>query len=187
MIAVFCAPICAPFPPQPTLMLAPITACVECPVLISSTATRRAWLIGMAKPNPMLPPWVPVSGFSPSVSIAASTPMTSPFAFTSGPPELPGLMGASVWMASKNTWGATPDDCPGCTGRSTALTMPLVTVSARPSGEPTAMTGSPTATPVELPSVRAGNRPTPSALMIAMSAYGSRPTSLPGADRPLLK
>jgi len=27
-------------------------------------------------------------------------PMTSPREFSSGPPELPGLMAASVWMAS---------------------------------------------------------------------------------------
>jgi len=25
-------------------------------------------------------------------------PMTSPWMFTSGPPELPGLIGASVWI-----------------------------------------------------------------------------------------
>ena len=89
--------------------------------------------------------------------MAASTPMTWPCALTSGPPELPGLIGASVWMASKNTCGVVPAVWPGWTGRSTALTMPLVTVSARPSGEPMAMTGSPTATEVSYPaSGRAG-------------------------------
>ena len=100
----------------------------------------------------MLPPWVPVIGSSPSVSMAASIPMTWPRAFTSGPPELPGLIGASVWIASKKTCGVVPLAAPGCTGRFTALTIPLVTVSASPSGEPIATTGSPTATPAELPS-----------------------------------
>ena len=47
--------------------------------------------IGMAKPMPTLPP--------DSLSICAFTPMTSPFAFRSGPPEFPWLMAASVWMA----------------------------------------------------------------------------------------
>ncbi|MNC98753.1 hypothetical protein D3C83_168110 [compost metagenome] len=47
----------------------------------------------IAKPTPMLPllPWV---------AIALLMPMTSPFMLTSAPPELPGLIGASVWMAS---------------------------------------------------------------------------------------
>ena len=51
----------------------------------------------------MLPPWVPAMGSLPSVSMAAFRPMTWPRALTSGPPELPGLIGASVWIASKKT------------------------------------------------------------------------------------
>jgi hypothetical protein len=31
------------------------------------------------------------------------TPITSPIAFTSGPPELPGLIAASVWIMSRYT------------------------------------------------------------------------------------
>jgi len=45
--------------------------------------------MGMA--NPM--PWP--DGFT-----AALIPMTAPRASSSGPPELPGLMAASVWMKS---------------------------------------------------------------------------------------
>ena len=41
---------------------------------------------------------------------------------------------------------------PAVTGRFLALTMPLVTVPDRPSGEPIAITGSPTTTLSELPS-----------------------------------
>ena len=49
-------------------------------------------LEGMAKPMPSLPP--------DSLSICALTPTTSPAPFRSGPPELPWLIAASVWMES---------------------------------------------------------------------------------------
>jgi hypothetical protein len=51
--------------------------------------TILAMLIGMAKPNP----W-------PLATMAVLTPTTSPFKLKSGPPELPGLIEASVWMKS---------------------------------------------------------------------------------------
>ncbi len=47
----------------------------------------RAMSIGMAKPMPLL-----------SVAMAVLMPTIAPFASSSGPPELPGLMAASVWM-----------------------------------------------------------------------------------------
>ena len=50
--------------------------------------------IGTAKPMPTLPP-PPVP-----VSIWELMPMTRPAASISGPPELPGLIAASVWMTS---------------------------------------------------------------------------------------
>ena len=46
--------------------------------------------MGIAKPSPSLPP--------PREMIDALMPMTSPDALTSGPPELPGLIDASVWI-----------------------------------------------------------------------------------------
>ena len=47
-------------------------------------------LMGIAKPMPIEPPlWE---------KIAVLMPMTSPRRFKSGPPELPGLIEASVWM-----------------------------------------------------------------------------------------
>jgi hypothetical protein len=52
-------------------------------------AARRA---GTAKPMPMFPPE--------GEKIAVLTPTTSPEVPNSGPPELPGLIGASVWMKS---------------------------------------------------------------------------------------
>jgi hypothetical protein len=92
--------ICAPLPAKLELTTAPSTECAARPVRISWPATRRASLIGMANPRPMLPPSPPVSGSPPSVSMAALIPITWAWAFTSGPPELPGLIGASVWIAS---------------------------------------------------------------------------------------
>ena len=47
-------------------------------------------LDGMAKPMPSLPP--------DSLLICVLTPTTRPAAFRSGPPELPWLMAASVWI-----------------------------------------------------------------------------------------
>ena len=47
-------------------------------------------LIGTAK---LIPADCPTS-----LRIAVFMPMTSPREFKSGPPELPGLMAASVWM-----------------------------------------------------------------------------------------
>src|SRR5579859_4621719 len=64
-------------------------------------------------------------------------PMTSLFILTSGPPELPGLMAASVCM---NDWNWRP---PGRL-RPLAETMPAVTVASRSNGLPMASTQSPT-------------------------------------------
>ena len=61
--------------------------------------------------------------------------MTSPAALTSGPPELPGLIAASVWIALMNAWSSGLRS-PAETGRLSALTMPVVTVPASPSGAP---------------------------------------------------
>jgi hypothetical protein len=47
----------------------------------------------MAKPSPSLPPLREM--------IEALIPMTSPSALTSAPPELPGLIAASVWIIPK--------------------------------------------------------------------------------------
>jgi hypothetical protein len=64
---------------------------------------------------------------------------TSPRSLTKAPPELPGLSGASVWMASiAAVWSAESEAVDS--GRSKALMMPAVTVPSRPSGEPTATT-----------------------------------------------
>ena len=55
--------------------------------------TALTMFTGMAKPMPILPP------FS-EARIAELMPISSPCTFTSAPPELPGLIDASVWMKS---------------------------------------------------------------------------------------
>ena len=62
------------------------------PNLISWSMTLRAMFTGMAKPMPMLPPL--------RDRIAVLMPISSPRRLTSAPPELPGLIEASVWMKS---------------------------------------------------------------------------------------
>ena len=51
-----------------------------------------AVLTGTAKPMPTFPPPLP------PVAICELIPITRPVASISGPPELPGLIAASVWM-----------------------------------------------------------------------------------------
>ena len=60
-------------------------------------------------------------------------PTTSPFMSTSGPPLLPGLIAASVWMAGYVVLLPSASE-PTFTGRFSALTMPLVTVDSSPNG-----------------------------------------------------
>ena len=56
----------------------------------SWSITATAVLDGTAKPMPIEPPE--------GEMIAVLTPITSPSRLNSGPPELPRLMAASVWM-----------------------------------------------------------------------------------------
>ena len=57
-----------------------------------------------------------------AMTTAVFTPMTDPLVVTSGPPELPGLSAASVWMMSSIN---RPDRAR--IDRPTALTTPVVT------------------------------------------------------------
>src|SRR3954463_4536211 len=68
--------------------------------------------------------------------IAEFTPTTLPCESNRGPPELPRLIGASVWM--KSSYG------PALMLRLRAETMPAVTVEPMPNGSPIAITQSPT-------------------------------------------
>src|SRR5918911_351404 len=71
--------------------------------------------------------------------MAVFMPMTFPSMFSSGPPELPGLIEASVWMKSVNVRPASFDG----TERPSAETTPVVTEPLSPNGLPTATTFSP--------------------------------------------
>src|SRR5437773_2214048 len=93
----------------------------------------------------------------------------------SGPPLLPGLMDASVWM--KSSYGPSPITRP------VALTMPVVTVCSSPNGLPIAITGSPTSSRAESPSGITGS-PVASTFRRAMSVLGSRPRTLAENSRP---
>ena len=159
----------------------PMTAWVAWPVSTSSVARRRAWLIGIANPRPIEPASWPVPPVT--LAIAVLTPITRPWSSTSGPPELPGLIAASVWIASRTLLWPEPEP-PACTGRWSALMMPVVTVPESPSGEPTAMTVWPCASSSELPRLAARRLVTPLARTTAMSAAGAVPTIWTGAARP---
>src|SRR6478609_1346774 len=168
------APAASPVCASPTWM--PSRACVGVsPEAIWSTIGITSSM-GIAKPRPIEPDadWPPSGDCDAAVRIEELMPITAPVRSTSGPPELPGLMAASVWMAGyvvELPWSSEPT----LTGRSRALTMPLVTVASRPNGDPMATTLSPTPRLADLPIVAGVRSETPSALMTAVSVSGSVP------------
>src|SRR5438105_15663888 len=114
----------------------PLPVLVTVPFFRESTSgmTRS---IGMAKA--ML--W-------PLLETAVLMPITWPLASASGPPELPGLMAASVWIRPVSRSPLV------CSDRLSPEMMPVVTdgqPGARPRALPTATTGSPTWRPEDLP------------------------------------
>ena len=62
-----------------------------------ASAEARTICEGMAKPAPANDPLFEM--------MKVLMPISSPREFTSGPPELPGLMAASVWMKSPGLRG----------------------------------------------------------------------------------
>ena len=138
------------------------------PRATSSPTTPRTRSTGIAKPMPSTPRL--------RAMIAVLMPTSSPRVLMSAPPELPTLIGASVWMKFSNT--ATPS-CP----RPVALTMPWVTVAESPSGLPIARTMSPARRVEERPSSMAG-RSRSVILRSARSVSGSRPMIFASASRP---
>jgi hypothetical protein len=88
-----------PIEPEPVGERPAVSACsrapnqgrrtVVAPVLARSTTTRTM-AEGMAKPMPTMPP--------PREKMAVLMPMSRPLMSISAPPELPGLIAASVWM-----------------------------------------------------------------------------------------
>ena len=109
---------------------------------------------------------------------AVLIPITSPREFTSGPPELPGLRAASVWMTlSINRPPVERNERPR------ALTTPVVTVHWKPNGFPIAITSSPILIPWESPREATGS-PCPCTRTTAMSVNGSSPIRSPWSSLP---
>ena len=127
---------------------------------------------GTAKPIPTLPP-----DASPlAVAICELIPMTRPLASSSGPPELPGLSAASVWitLSIAKPLGAV-------SRRWSAETTPVVSVRSSPNGLPIATVGSPTRTEPESPrssGVSSRSSPSTSTRSSARSVSASFPTSV---------
>ena len=105
-------------------------------------------------------------------NICELMPITSPSMLKSGPPELPLLMGASVWM--KSSYG------PALMLRLRAETMPAVTVEPMPKGSPMAITQSPMRALSLSPNLVAGSGFFGFTFSSARSVLMSRPTSLAG-------
>ena len=113
--------------------------CTTLPVLISCDAISLALLIGIAKLKPAPGPDL----------IRVFIPITSPLLFSSGPPELPGFIAASVWINS-NFLSYMPN---WETFLFKLLIIPRVTVFSKPKGLPTAIAQSPTSIFVESPNI----------------------------------
>ena len=96
--------------------------------------------IGIAKPTPTL-------ASMPESAICELMPTTWPCWFSSGPPELPWLMAASVWITP-----LMPKPFGDVISRFRAETMPDVALRSRPNGLPIATTPSPTCSVDESPS-----------------------------------
>src|SRR5918993_2169820 len=115
--------------------------------------------IGTANPIPANA-WL-----SPGAAIDTTTPTTIPWAFRSGPPELPGFTAASNWIS--------PDTAPPLVSfvRFRPETTPVVVLCRSPSGLPMATTSEPTATP---PPRVAGTTTSGSffGVSVAMSIFG---------------
>ena len=115
------------------------------------STSAKAWLtrlMGMAKPMP----WAPICGRN----VATLMPMRSPRKLMSGPPELPGLMAASVWIQSKVSSSPRERSSLG-PRRARELKMPRLTEPAYPKGLPKAMTVSPSKRSSSLANLTAGN------------------------------
>jgi hypothetical protein len=131
------------------------------PCRTSSPSTKLAVLAATAKQMPCAP-----------MITAVLMPTTSPREETSGPPELPGLSAASVWITSSMRRPLRERS-----ERPSAETTPVVTVDSKPSGLPMAITSWPRFSRLESPSVAAGSVTASSTRNSARSVSGSSPTS----------
>jgi hypothetical protein len=108
--------------------------------------------------------------------MAVLTPIKRPAESKSGPPELPGLMAASVWITSR--MGMPLADW---ISRPSAEMMPVVSVWSKPNGLPMASTVCPTLRSAEVPSESGGNCSLGASMRsTARSFSGAKPTSSAG-------
>ena len=127
---------------------------------------------GTAKPTPSPPP--------PVERICELIPTTSPPALTSGPPELPWLMAASVWIAP-----AIEKPVSDSIERFRAEITPTESDCGSSNGDPMAATGAPTLRSLEEPSGSTrSRRPLGSTRSRATSEFGSVPMILAGTWLP---
>jgi hypothetical protein len=113
--------------------------------------------------------------------VAVLMPTTRPAPLTSGPPELPGFSGASVWITLSII---RPEGARSV--RPSADTIPAVTVHWKPSGLPIATTICPTRSVADRPSSACG-RPLPDRRSTAVSVAGSSPTRVASSAWPSVK
>ena len=116
-----------------------------CAILRPCESSRMAFSavsMGMAKPMPAA-----------LARMAVLMPITSPNSLRRGPPELPGLMAASVWMKFTFLFGMPTSAAERCSDE----TIPRVTVESSPTAFPIAMTQSPTCRSSERPSGAVGS------------------------------
>src|SRR5256714_285721 len=140
----------------------------------SDARSCLTWLIEMAKPTPTFP-------FT-GLSIELLMPITCPAELTSGPPELPGLIAASVWI-SPERFAPFEADPPWFRFE----TIPSVSEPDKPKGEPIAYTVSPIWTPSEFPRVTGCRLEAGTEIrMTARSADEFDPTSVAATVWPLL-
>ena len=132
--------------------------------------TVRTRLAGIANPIP----WA-------SGRMAVLMPTTAPQRSTSGPPEFPWLIAASVWIIGSRRDQEEPGRI-----RLTAETMPRVSVCSRPKGFPMAKTSSPTRIRSSVSSRATGSVPSSGSGIrrIARSKSGSAPTIRAGTFVP---
>ena len=110
------------------LTVTPSATCLTEPFFTISSATRLTRLDGMAKPMPMEPEELESEDEEPAVAMEELMPITSPAALKVGPPELPGLMAASICTALVTMLLLSSSIT--VTGRFRAETMPVVAVSS---------------------------------------------------------
>ncbi len=129
------------------------------PDCIRSFITLLTTFTGIANPIP----W-------PGLTTIEFMPIISPLILTRGPPLLPGLIDASVWMSS-------PAGVTTCKpGLLLALITPSVTLLSKPYGEPIAIAHSPGSTRSESPNFGT-LRPFASTRITARSVLLSEPTT----------